>query len=71
MIPTTMTPDAHAKEASRLKGAITRAKTKVKTRGTLAEKVEAKKLVTAAEEQLRQHRLNFHRLTSPLPLAAA
>ena len=67
----TMTPEAHAKEASRLKGAITRAKTKVQACGTLAEKLEAKQLVKTAEEQLRQHRLNFHDLTSPAPLAAA
>jgi hypothetical protein len=70
VIAPTMTPEAHAKEASRLKGGITRAKTKVKACGTLAEKLEAKKLVTAAEEQLRQHRLNFHELTAA-PLAAA
>lgn len=66
-----MTPEAHAKEASRLQGAVTRAKTKVKACGSLAEKLEAKNLVKAAEEQLRQHRRHFHTLTSPAPLAAA
>lgn len=69
MTHATMTPEEHAKEATRLKGVITRAKKKVQTCGTLAEKLEAKQLVRAAEEQLRQHRLNFHDLT--VPLAAA
>jgi hypothetical protein len=67
----TMTPAEHAKKASRLKGAITRAKTKVKACGTLAEKLEALKVVRDAEENLRQHKLQFHELTSPAPLAAA
>lgn len=66
-----MTPEQHAKKASQLKGAVTRAKTKVKACGTLAEKLEALKVVRAAEENLRQHRLNFHELTATAPLAAA
>jgi thioredoxin-like negative regulator of GroEL len=68
---TTMTPAEHAKKASQLKGAVTRAKTKVKACGTLAEKLEALKVVREAEENLRQHKLRFHELTAAAPLAAA
>lgn len=67
----TMTPAEHAKKASQLKGAITRAKTKVKACGTLAEKLEALNVVRTAEEALRQHKLQFHLLTAAAPLAAA
>lgn len=58
------TPESHAKEATRLKAAITRAKTKVKASGTLANKLVAKQAVKDAEEQLRLHRLNYHELTA-------
>ncbi|MGP0171283.1 hypothetical protein ACSVIJ_05295 [Pseudomonas sp. NCHU5208] len=51
-------------EASRLKGAITRARTKVTKVVTLAEKIEAKAVQKAAEEALRQHKLNYHELVA-------
>jgi len=70
MVPT-MTPAEHAKKASQLKGAITRAKTKVKACGSLAEKLEALNVVRVAEENLRQHRLRFYELTAAAPLATA
>ena len=66
-----MTPAEHAKKASQLKGAVTRAKTKVKACGSLADKLEAMTAVRNAEEALRQHKLRFHELTASAPLATA
>lgn len=68
---TTMTPAEHAKKASQLKGAVTRAKTKVRACGTLAEKLEALNVVRNAEEALRQHKLRYHELTAGAPLATS
>lgn len=59
-----MTPIAHAKEAARLKAAITRAKTKLRAGGSLADKLVAKQVVKDAEERLRRHRLQYHALTA-------
>lgn len=57
-----MTPAEHTKEATRLKGAITRAKTAMKKPGSLADKIAARAKVNLAEEALRQHKLNYHEL---------
>lgn len=59
-----MTPQEHSKESRRLTGAVTRARNKVATLTSLAEKVEQKRVVRAAEEALRQHRLNYHSLVT-------
>lgn len=58
-----MTPEQHAKEASRLKGAITRAKTALTKPMALADKIVAKQKVREAEDALREHKLNFYELT--------
>lgn len=59
-----MTPEQHAKETTRLKGAITRARNNVKALPTLAEKIEAKNKVRALEDQLHDHKLNYFELVS-------
>lgn len=51
-------------EESRLKGAVTRAKTKVTKVVMLAEKIEAKAAQKAAEATLREHRLNYFELVA-------
>lgn len=58
-----MSPQEHQKEASRLKGAVTRAKAALIKPGSLADKIAAKSKVRDAEEALRQHKLNFYELT--------
>lgn len=57
-----MTEAEWKKEKSRLKGAITRAKTTVLKCPSLAEKIEAKRGVKRAEEALDQHKLNYYNL---------
>jgi len=57
-----MTPEQHAKEASRLKGAITRAKTALAKPITLADKIVAKQKVRQAEDALNEHKLNYYEL---------
>lgn len=59
-----MTREEWKKEESRLKGALTRSKTKVRTVSTLAEKIEAKVFVVRADEALRIHRLNYYELVN-------
>lgn len=59
-----MTEAEWNKEAARLKGAITRAKKKVSQVETLAEKISAREVQKAAEEALRQHKLNFFELVT-------
>lgn len=59
-----MTIEQWGKEKSRLTGAVTRAKTKMKQSGSLADKIEAKVAVIRAEESLRKHKLNYHELVS-------
>lgn len=58
-----MTPMEHAKEQTRMTGAVTRAKTALQKPMSLADKIVAKTRVRAAEEALRQHRLNYYELT--------
>ncbi len=59
-----MSPDEHAKELSRLKGRVTRARARMKTHtGTLATKLALKVAVQHAEEAVRQHKLAFYALT--------
>lgn len=59
-----MTPEQWKAECSRLQGAVTRAKTTVKSAETLADKITAKAKVTRAEEALREHKLNYHALVT-------
>ncbi|CRN70935.1 hypothetical protein PAERUG_P40_Scotland_4_VIM_2_09_12_04232 [Pseudomonas aeruginosa] len=59
-----MTPEQHAKETTRLKSAITRARNAVKALPTLAEKIEAKNKVRELEDQLHDHKLNYFELVS-------
>ncbi len=59
-----MTDAQWKKEATRLKGAITRSKSRVSTLVTLAEKIEARAAQKAAEEALREHKLNYHELVA-------
>lgn len=59
-----MTQEEHAKETTRLKGAITRARNLMKVCPTLAEMMEAKLKVRALEEQLDNHKLNYFELVS-------
>lgn len=60
----TMTEAQWKTEESRLKGAVTRAKTKVTKVVMLAEKIEAKAAQKAAEATLREHRLNYFELVA-------
>lgn len=48
---------------STLMAAVTRARNKAKKAPSLAEKLEAKQAVRKAEDALRQHRLDFCKLT--------
>lgn len=59
-----MTPEQWNKELSRLKGAVTRAKTKAAKLPTLAEKIEAACVIAEAEDALHQHKLNYYELTA-------
>lgn len=58
-----MTSIEHAKEQTRLTGAITRAKAVLQRPMSLADKIVAKTKVRSAEEALRQHKLNYYELT--------
>lgn len=53
-----MTYESWKKELTRLKSAATRAKTAMCACVSLAEKIEAKRVVTAANEEIRQHKIN-------------
>jgi hypothetical protein len=57
-----MTSAEHAKEVSRLKAAITRAKTSMRKQGSLADKIAARAKIEIVEEALRQHKLNYYEL---------
>tara|TARA_Y100000780_G_scaffold200726_1_gene192854 strand:- start:2640 stop:2819 length:180 start_codon:yes stop_codon:yes gene_type:complete len=59
-----MTDAEWKKEEARLKGAVTRAKSKVKTVGTLAEKITVREVQKKAEEALRLHRLSYFDLVA-------
>lgn len=60
-----MTDAEWTKEQTRLKGAITRARRKVhECKGTLHDALALLKLRKEAEENLRQHRLNYHTLVT-------
>lgn len=59
-----MTPEQWEAERRRLQGAITRAKKKVQSVELLADKIEAKRVVKQAEEDLRQHKLNYYELVT-------
>lgn len=59
-----MTPEEHALELTRLRKAVTRARTKLKTHtGTLATKLAMKAAVGRAEAAVREHKLAFYALT--------
>lgn len=59
-----MTDAEWKKEANRLKAAVTRAKSRVKTVVTLAEKIAARDVQKEAEEALRLHKLNYYELVA-------
>lgn len=59
-----MTDAEWKKEAARLQGAATRAKSKVAKVVMLAEKIEAREVQKVAEEALRMHRLNYYELAA-------
>ncbi|MEL0169846.1 MAG: hypothetical protein VW877_17135 [Pseudomonadaceae bacterium] len=59
-----MTDAEWNKEAARLKGAVTRAKSKAKAAPMLAEKIAARAVQKEAEEALRLHRLNYYDLVA-------
>lgn len=59
-----MTDSEWKKEAARLKGAVTRARSKVKKAVMLAGKIEARENQKLAEEALRIHKLNYHELVA-------
>jgi hypothetical protein len=59
-----MTDAEWKKEAARLQGAATRAKSKVKKVTMLADKIEAREAQKAAEEALRMHKLNYYELVA-------
>lgn len=59
-----MTEAQYCAELRRLKGAVTRARSKAKSIPTLAEKVAQLKLVREAEQALFEHKFNRFELVS-------
>lgn len=59
-----MTDAEWTKEETRLKAAITRAKSKVKAAGMLAEKIAGREVQKKAEEALRLHRQRYFDLVA-------
>lgn len=59
-----MTDAEWKKEAARLQGAITRARSRVKKIVMLADKITARAAQKAAEEALHLHKLNYHELVT-------
>jgi len=57
-----LSEEEYQQQMRRLKVAITKAKGRLREQCSLAEKIERKSAVRAAEEALRQHKLNYFEL---------
>lgn len=66
-----MTEQEYFKEMSRLKGAVTRAKSALSKPMSLIDKLAAKNKVNAAEDALHSHKLNRFELVQPTRVVIA